>query len=287
MDRDLKSIVLDLQKNEITQYAVYMRIAQKLKGSNKKVLESIARDELKHYEKWKEFTGEDLKPSRWEIFKYILIGRVLGLTFVIKMMEKAEEKAEEYYEKILDAIPSAKEVLEDERRHERALVEMIDENRLKYISSMILGVSDAIVELTGAIAGMTFAFRNSSIVGIAAMITGIAAALSMSVSEYLSQKSESEEGKSPLSAAFYTGIAYMLAVFFLVVPFFIFSIFIALAFSLLSALVIIAIFTFFVSVVKEKSFKKLFLEMSILSFSVAGLSFIIGILARKFLGVDI
>ena len=34
---------------------------------------------------------------------------------------------------------------------------MINDERLQYISSMVLGINDALVELTGAPAGFTFA----------------------------------------------------------------------------------------------------------------------------------
>jgi len=284
----LRKAILEFQKNELTESIFYEKVAKKLKGKNKDTLEMISKDERKHYEKWKEITQQETSPSIWNIVKYFILWRIFGLTFILKLLERGEEKAEESYREMLMYIPEAKEILEDEEKHEKELMEMIDEKRLQYISSMILGVSDAIVELTGTIAGLTFAFQNSRLVGIAGIITGIAATLSMSVSEYLSQKSELEKGKSPLSAALYTGFAYITAVTFLVLPFFLVNrVFIALSLSLLSALIIIAIFASFISVIKEEPFKKFFFEMTILSFSVAGVSFLIGAIARRALGIEI
>lgn len=284
----LSSFILKFQEEEITQSLFYERIAKSLKGKNREVLEKIAMDEKDHYERLKRYTGKDVSPKKLKLLKFFLLWKMFGLTFIIKLMEKGEEKAQEGYERFLPYIPDLDKIFRDEEEHERELMDMIDEKRLKYVSSMVLGISDAIVELTGAIAGLSFAFQNSELVGIAGMITGIAAALSMSVSEYLSQKSELEEGKSPLNAAIYTGFAYIIAVFFLVMPFFVLErVFLSLSLSLLNALFIIALFTFFVSIIKEKSFKKTFLEMALLSFSVAGISFLIGALARKFLGIEI
>lgn len=284
----LSSFILKFQEEEITQSLFYERIAKSLKGKNREVLEKIAMDEKDHYERLKRYTGKDVSPKKLRLLKFFLLWKMFGLTFIIKLMEKGEEKAQEGYERFLPYIPDLDKIFRDEEEHERELMDMIDEKRLKYVSSMVLGISDAIVELTGAIAGLSFAFQNSELVGIAGMITGIAAALSMSVSEYLSQKSELEEGKSPLNAAIYTGFAYIIAVFFLVMPFFVLErVFLSLSLSLLNALFIIALFTFFVSIIKEKSFKKTFLEMALLSFSVAGISFLIGALARKFLGIEI
>lgn len=284
----LSSFILKFQEEEITQSLFYERIAKSLKGKNREVLEKIAMDEKDHYERLKRYTGKDVSPKKLRLLKFFLLWKMFGLTFIIKLMEKGEEKAQEGYERFLPYIPDLDKIFRDEEEHERELMDMIDEKRLKYVSSMVLGISDAIVELTGAIAGLSFAFQNSELVGIAGMITGIAAALSMSVSEYLSQKSELEEGKNPLNAAIYTGFAYIIAVFFLVMPFFVLEkVFLSLSLSLLNALFIIALFTFFVSIIKEKSFKKTFLEMALLSFSVAGISFLIGALARKFLGIEI
>ncbi|MCS7234250.1 MAG: VIT1/CCC1 transporter family protein [Synergistetes bacterium] len=285
---EVGKLLIEFQKDEITQSLLYERIAKSLKDENKKILENMALDERDHYERLKKYTGRDVFPQKYKLLKFFLLWKVFGLTFVIKLMEKGEERAREGYRKILSYIPEINKIFHDEEKHEKELTNMIDEKRLKYVSSMILGVSDAIVELTGAVAGLTFAFQNSELVGAAGMITGIAASLSMSVSEYLSQKSELEEGKSPISAAVYTGFAYIIAVFFLVIPFFIFEkVFLALGLSLLNALLIIALFCFFVSVVKEEAFKRNFFEMALLSFSVAGVSFVIGALARKFLGIEI
>ena len=69
-----------------------------------------------------------------------------------------------------------------EQEHEAALIELIDEERLRYISSMVLGLNDALVELTGALAGFTFALGNTTTIAMAGFITGSAATLSMAAS---------------------------------------------------------------------------------------------------------
>ncbi len=289
LSSDLIEVVKTFQKNEITEYEVYLYLAKNTKDNNAKVLREIAEDERSHYYRWKKYTGVDVAPSKFDVIKYKLIAHIFGITFAIKLMEKQEEIAEQLYKDISNKIPEAEEILQDEEKHEKMLIALINEEKLKYVSSMVLGLSDAIVELTGAIAGLTFAFQKAGMVAIAGLITGIAAALSMSASEYLSQKSETDvQDRSPLKASFYTGLAYIFAVILLVAPFFIVeNVYWALGFSLLDALFVIFVFTFFISVVKESSFKNLFFEMCFLSFGVAGLSFIIGLLARKFIGVDL
>lgn len=278
--------ILGFQRTEIDEALVYRKLARRAKGENQKILEKIAEDEVRHYLKWRKYTEKDMTPNKVKAFFYSLIATFFGITFAIKMMEGGERKAEKEYSLIKDEVPDAEEIIKDELEHEYSLINMINEEKINYIGSMVLGVNDAIVELTGALAGLTFAIQNTRIVGLAGVITGIAAALSMAASEYLSQKSEG--GNNPLKAAFYTGLAYIFAVTLLVVPYFLFSHYLmALALTLFDALIIILFFTFFISVVKDKNFSKLFLEMVIISFGVAFISFLIGLIARKFLNVEI
>lgn len=251
-------------------------------------MEKIADDELRHYHEWKELTGEEVKPDKKKIVFYVLLSLILGLTFAIKLMERGEENAEKAYEKLEKEYPVAADILKDEFAHEQMLINLIEEERLKYVGSMVLGLNDALVELTGSLAGFTFAMQNSKVIGLAGLIMGVAASLSMCASEYLSQKSEADADKNPIKASLYTGIAYVLAVIVLVWPFFVFSSYIiALLISLLGAVGIIYIFTFFISVVQETDFKKNFTEMLAISMGVAFISFLVGLFARKSLGIDI
>ena len=130
----------------------------------------------------------------------------------------------------------------EEDEHEKALIDMLDEEQLKYIGSMVLGLNDALVELSGALAGFTFALTESRFVGIAGLITGVAATLSMGASEYLSQRSESGE-LHPLKAAIYTGIAYLITVTLLVAPYFIVpNVYLAPLWALFGAFLVILFF---------------------------------------------
>jgi len=287
MDAALKGMVREIQRTEITEYLVYKELSKRVDGENKKILERIAEDEYRHYHEWKDIIKTSVKPQKIKAKFYLFIARIFGITFAIKMMENGEKRAEENYRIIGREIPKALEIQKEEIEHEQLLVNMIDEERIAYIGSMVLGLNDALVELTGALAGFTLALQNTRLIAVAGLITGIAASLSMAASEYLSQKSEKSE-QSPLKAAIYTGIAYVFTVLFLILPYFLFqSYFAALGFTLINALIVILIFTFYISVVKEQKFRSLFLEMFLLSFGVALITFGIGWLTRKALGIDV
>jgi VIT1/CCC1 family predicted Fe2+/Mn2+ transporter len=285
LDPNILAVLKMFQKNEISEYQVYRALAKRLSGKNSEVLQKIAEDELRHFQEWKKYTGANVKPNRFLVFFYLFMARILGLTFAIKMMEQGEKRAEQSYSLIESIIPETSQIIREENEHENLLVDMIDEDRINYIGSMVLGLNDALVELTGALAGFTLALQNTRLIGLAGLITGIAASLSMAASEYLSQKSE-KESKDPLRAAFYTGITYVLAVILLVMPYFLLAnYYIALLITLLVALLIILVFAQFVSVVKGMSFKKFFWEMVLISLGVAAISFFIGWAARGILPV--
>ncbi|MFH1347098.1 MAG: VIT1/CCC1 transporter family protein [Candidatus Margulisiibacteriota bacterium] len=288
IDEKTKNIIKTFQKNEITEHHIYKKLAQLEKSKhNKRVLENIAKDELRHYGIWKGYSGEEVKPDRLKTWWYVFIARIFGVTFGIKLMEAGEEGAQVAYAEIAKVIPEADSIKNEENQHENELIAMIDEERLKYIGSIVLGLNDALVELTGTLAGLTFALQNAKLVGVAGLITGIAASLSMAASEYLSTKAEGGE-KNPFKASIYTGFAYVLAVTVLILPFLLLSNpFISLVLALINGIILIYVFTFYFSVVREVSFKKRFAEMVAISLGVAGLSFLIGLAVRYFLGIDI
>ena len=276
------------QKNEITEYHIYTKLSGYIKDEhNSKVLKQIARDELSHYDTLKTFTGTDEKPSIFKIFFYTLVSLIFGITFGVKLMEKGEESAEKLYGKLGKRIKEIEEIAKDEDRHEKELLDIIEEERLKFVGSMVLGLNDALVELTGTLAGLTFALKNTRLIALAGLITGIAASFSMAASEYLSTRAE-EENAHALKSSLYTGGAYIFTVICLVFPYLVFANYIvSLAFTIVAAILIILVFNFYISVAKDLSFKKRFLEMASISLGVALISFIIGYFIRLFLGVDV
>lgn len=288
LSEDLRSELLKFQKNEITEYHIYKRLAEATDSTeNQQVLERIAHDELLHYQGWKKYTQQEVKPDRWKILKFYWISRVLGLTFGIQLMERGEETAQDSYGHLKSKIAEIERVIEEEHDHEDALIQMINEEHLDYVGSIVLGLNDALVELTGALAGFTLALQDTRLIALSGAITGVAAALSMAASEYLSTRSE-ETSKEPAKAAVYTGMAYILTVVVLIFPFLILpNYYLSLVITLTSAVIIIAMFNYYVSVVKNVPFRRRFLEMAGVSLGVAALSFLIGYIFRRIIGVDL
>jgi VIT1/CCC1 family predicted Fe2+/Mn2+ transporter len=283
-----KKQFLVFQRNEITEYHIYLRLAKVTKdAANRAVLNRIAADELRHYEQLKKATGRDVTPDRFKVWKYVAIARILGLTFGIKLMEAGEVGAQESYGGYENEFEPIGLMASDENVHEQELIGLINEERLRYTGSIVLGLNDALVELTGALAGFTLALQNTKLIAMTGAITGIAAALSMATSEYLSTKAEETE-KHPLKASVYTGIAYIFTVLVLIAPYLIFkNYFVCLGITLTLGVLIIASFNYYIAVAKDLNFRKRFLEMTCLSLGVAAVSFLVGFLLRKFTGIEI
>lgn len=282
------SHLLRFQRNEITEHNIYKRLAKIVKSDeNRKILERIAEDELRHYQGWKRYTEKDVSPNMWAVWFYVLISWLFGFTFGVKLMERGEKDAQSNYDALRGKIPNIETWVREEDAHEQALLGMLDEERLHYAGSVVLGLNDALVELTGALAGLTLALQNTDLIALSGLITGIAASLSMAASEYLSTRSEQTQ-KHPVQAAIYTGIAYVITVVLLILPYLLFENYLLdLAISLITAVIIIAVFNFYIAVAKDEPFRPRFLEMSALSFGVAAFSFGVGYLIRLWLGVEI
>jgi VIT1/CCC1 family predicted Fe2+/Mn2+ transporter len=164
---------------------------------------------------------------------------------------------------------------------------VLEEERLRYVGSIVLGLNDALVELTGALAGLTLALQNTKRIALTGSITGIAAALSMAVAEYLSIQAE-RSSQNPFKAAFYTGVTYVATVLLLILPYLFFANFYAaLICTLVIAVSIFAAFNYYISIAKDLAFGKRFMEMAGLSLGVAGVSFLVGLALRAFLGVEV
>jgi len=291
IDKNIEALIIE-QRNELTAYYLYKKLSKRIKNEkNAEILRAISDDEKKHYEKLKQLTKKDVKPFRIQLWFFYFINIFFGLTFGVKLLEKSEEKAVDVYSKI--SMDSSKKVdlnsiLKDEQRHQYELIDMIDEEKLSYVGSIVLGLNDALVELTGALAGYTFAFQNTRLIAITGLITGIAASFSMAASEYLASTHENTNDKKAKKSALYTGLAYVITVFLLIIPFLIISNpFLSLIITLCIAVIIIFLFNYYISIAKGTPFLKRFLEMVIISLGVSGISFIVGIIIKSVFGIDL
>lgn len=283
------AIIKKMQQSELTESVIYQKIAKFSKGeNNRQTLLRLAQEEKAHYQIWQKYTGVKMKPERVKVAWYTLVARILGFTFAVKLMERGEENAQDEYKILAAEVEESIAIREQEEEHERALLDMLDEERLQYVGSMVLGLNDALVELTGSLAGFAFALQNTRLIAMSGLIVGISATFSMASSEFLAARSE---GRSDaLKSCTYTGVAYLITVILLILPYLLFGAaqyIPALICMLVIIIAIIAGFTYYTSVAQDQPFGSRFMEMAGISISVAVISFLVGILAKQFLGVEV
>lgn len=291
--------VLRLQRMEKLQAEVYSRLASTQKDAgNRECLTIIAADEQRHYEFWAGITGKTSHAPRALVLWYLLIAKFLGLSFCLNLLERKEQSIVGLYASILDVYPEAALILADEELHEQLLLDNINEEHLNYTGSFVLGLNDALIELTGVLAGLTLAFQNQKMIAIAGLVTGVAASLSMASSEYLSKGMDDDQNR--LKAAGYTGVAYLITVILLISPYLIITpgmsnsipfnlqpYMLSLISTLVISVLIIISFNYYTSVALRRPFRRNFIEMLLLSLGVASITFALGYGIRAWLGAAI
>lgn len=281
--------MLQAQRAELTETMVYYRVAKFAKDEhNRAILLQIAKEEEQQAEIWHTYTKQKVSPYKWKVPLYTFLIKCFGLTFGIKLLERNAHTGVETYGAFKDDFPEAEQMYRTEREHEDKLIEILKDKPLDYLGSIVLGLNDALVELTGVLAGLTLGIQSSNMIAAVGIITGIAAAFSMAGSEYLSTKTEDSGKVKPITSAIYTGLAYIGTVIALILPYLLIeNVFLSLLLTINIAIVIIAIFNYYVSVAKGTPFKKRFLEMVSISLGVAVISFFIGLIVNRVFNINV
>ncbi len=280
--------------NQYRAYKVYSTLAfVETDAGFKRILNDLAKHELDHYHFWLRFSRrKEFSVSSLYLFWFKLVRKVLGLTFTARYLERNEEELIAHYKTFLSKTTElslrkeVQRVIKHEEENERELIGQIKEEKVAFISSIILGLNDGLIELTGALVGFAFALRENVMVALTGSITGLAASLSMASSAYMQAKYE--PGKDARKAAIYTGITYIIVVGLLLIPF-IFSstVYIALGFLLGIIFLIISSVSYYTAILFDRSFKRQFGQMTLFSLGVALITFLIGLLLRYFVGVGV
>lgn len=279
-------------RDEYFDWVVYKALAERESDEHRKrLLQSLAETELQHYQFWKNITGTDIqKVNNLTVNMLLLMRKLVGLVFTMKFLELHEHKVIEEYKRWLPHLNPEQQaqlnaIIEDEEKHEEYFVSQIDEAIIRYIGFIALGLSDAIIEVTGVHAGFLGVMRSTLVAGIAGLIVGFAACISMGVAAYLKAKSETR--KSPLTSAFITSFSYFLAVVVLAAPYFLTEdMFTAFWTSVGFAILMSAAFTFYVSVVNATNFKREVLENTLLLLGTAFATYLFGDFLRTIFDIE-
>ena len=222
---------------------------------------------------------------------FLFLRRVLGLTFASRFLDRHESSVVKEYRALAGLIPESdkaafEEMVADEQEHEMEFAKKIESAAIRYISFVVLGLADALVEITGIHAGSLGIYEKTEIAGLAGVIAGAAASLAMASAAY-AQAKQGFQGSAKLSAL-YTGVSYFITAIFLAAPYFVTPVMIyALASSTFLAVVILALISYYSTVISGKPFARDFLEILLIMFGVTVALYLFGSFVRIETGIKV
>ncbi len=298
MTTNLTAIAAEQAAEELFAWRIYTALAQRMTDvENTRRLKELAAQERQHCDFWLDVIGRPESSIRTPGVKYRLLliaSRVLGPAFTIRWLERGEDKAIKSYGDLLGEHALTPEqrarierMLTEEQEHEEFLATGVKDERRQYLGAAVLGLNDALVELTGGLTGLVSSIGDPKLIGFAALVVGIAASMSMAASNFLSVDIGEADDVKPGKAAAYTGTAYIVVVIALVLPFFLLGDrHTALLLSWAAGVVVIAAFSFYSSVMQGVSFVRRFGVMLALGVGVAIASYFIGRVLGAIIGIE-
>ncbi len=289
---ELSRIAKTRMSHEFTDAKLYERLSKTVSSASPfaGVLMQLSATEHRHCEFWKKYAPEEEpKMDRLKLYWILLLRRVLGLTFASRFLDRHESSVVKEYRALAGLIPEAdkaafEEMVADEQEHEKEFAQKIESSAIRYISFVVLGLADALVEITGIHAGSLGIYNVTEYAGLAGVTAGAAASLAMASAAF-AQAKQGFQGSAKLSAV-YTGISYFITAIILAAPYFLTpSMIYALGTSLFLAVVILALISYYSTVISGKPFLRDFLEMLLIMFGVTVALYLFGHFIRVSTGI--
>jgi VIT1/CCC1 family predicted Fe2+/Mn2+ transporter len=291
---ELSKVAKTRMSHEFTDSKLYERLSKTVSSTSPfaGVLMHLSETESKHYEFWKKYAPkEEPKVDKVKLYWVVFLRRVLGLTFASRFLDRHESSVVKEYKALAGLIPEAdkaafEEMVADEQEHEMEFARKIESSAIRYISFVVLGLADALVEITGINAGSLGIYNKTEYAGLAGVIAGAAASLAMASAAF-AQAKQGFQGSARLSAV-YTGVSYFITATILAAPYFLTPKMIyALGTSLSLAVVILALISYYSTVISGKPFLRDFLEILLIMFGVTVALYFFGHFIRVSTGIPI
>ena len=291
----LAEIAKESAEDEYTDYMIYKRLSESNRTKDpklKEILTALSNTEYKHYEFWKKY-APDAKPRVRALTLYLTLFMrfIFGTTFAIKYLEKHENAVIKRYKSISKDIPEADqrefdEMVRDEEEHEDTFMAQMQGKYLKYISFVILGLADAIVEISGIHAGSLGLYHSTRITGLAGIVAGASASIAMASAAY-AQAKQGFQG-SPVISAIFTGVSYFVNAIVLAAPYFLTrNMLTAISTSISLAILIIAFVSYYNSIVSNSRFLRDFGELAGIMLGASAALYVFGLLIQSLTGITV
>jgi VIT1/CCC1 family predicted Fe2+/Mn2+ transporter len=301
-------------QNELNDSRLYKSISKRIMSSlriserDQKVAEKLmelSSIETTHAKFWEEVIrkrGGAPPPFRQRnpiYFKYLgFLQKLFGISFLIRYLERGEVDAIADYSEYLNTGPGdeweknqLKNILNDEKNHEQTFIKMTEELKgsADKVKDAIYGMSDGLIEVLAGLAALTSVLVSNTYVAVGGIVFGISGLISMTIGSYLSEKAKeqiSENRKySGRKAAINTATYYGIGAAVPIIPFLFLTKYVALGTSFVLVIAVDFIATSVISIQSDGNLKRDTARS--IGLVVAGFTatFIIGMIARHFVGV--
>ncbi|MEM2856979.1 MAG: ferritin family protein [Candidatus Nitrosocaldaceae archaeon] len=290
---NIEKIALYSCKEEYNSHKIYLILSQSIftPSNIRSRFKIMAEQEYEHYLFWSRYVrGYEPKISYVKIFFIKLLILFMGATFIIKILEKHESNIINEYKHVMHLLDEEEKhkleiIIDEEEKHEDEFTKDLNEARVKYLGFIVLGLSDALIEIAGIHAGTLGAYTDTFKAGLAGLIAGVAASIAMASAAYNQAKQNEVIGK-PVTAAMYTGIAYILTALLLAFPYFVIhDIIEALLASLIVSIGILAYISLYSYILYNRNFFRELGETSAIIFGATLALYIFGDLIGEYLGI--
>ncbi len=224
--------------------------------------------------------------------------RVLGLRFVLKVLEYGESKKEARLEGSSAFLGKAehskiRRFIDAEEAHEERLsMSLFGKDRgMHNIRDIIFGMNDGLVEVLAAAVGFGTFLKTPGLVFLAGIIVAVSGTLSMGGGAYIATDYENKvrgSGESSALSAWYVGIFYIIGAIFPLLPFAAgLSGAVGVAAAIILTSIVLACTAAFIAVISNKSISRNIGKTLAISLGAAAVTILIGYYARFVLHLSI
>lgn len=291
--KDLSRVAAKEARGEITDYTVYKRLSEIEKNTKSRAaFQRLSGMERGHYNFWKKYCpNAEIRPNMAKVRFVLTLRGIFGESFLIKYLEGGETSAIKKYSAMRHLIPKAdkklfERIIEDEQEHEQRFAEQVQGTSIRYVSFVVLGLADALVEVAGIHAGSLGIYNSTFLTGLAGIVAGAAASLSMASAAFAQAKQGFEGSAS--RAAMYTGLSYFIGAVVLATPYFLTPVALnAIIISLIFGMFMISLVSWYNSVMSGSNARREFAELASIMIGVSILLLILGFTIRSIFGISI
>lgn len=118
--------LLKAQQGELDSIVFYRRLADLVEDKEcSKKLFKIASNEGRHAAILRRYTGEVLRANEGKALAIVILYKIFGLKFVLKVLSRGELRASKRYSLFMEEFPNVQEIIEDKISHEKLMRAMI------------------------------------------------------------------------------------------------------------------------------------------------------------------